>query len=69
MTCRKYHSSMWDCPNLTIGEVQSQFQRCYKHEVWAREKAAHWLAELKLAHGKIAMLKHELRKLRHNQKD
>jgi hypothetical protein len=39
-------------------------EKALKDETWARKRAAFWLQQVTIMHGKLSMLKQENRKLR-----
>jgi len=53
-----------DCPEDTIEAANKRADLAKDREKWARERAEYWLNEVRKMHGKLAMLKAELRKLR-----
>jgi hypothetical protein len=62
--CKEWVDHAPGCSHFRPEDYVSRARRAEDREKWARERAAHWLRELQRAHGKIAQLKHELRKLR-----
>ncbi len=52
------------CPEDTIESANARAARAKDSEKRARERAEYWLNEVRKMHGKLALLKAELRKLR-----
>ena len=69
--CRVCHGKILDrvghsagCPLATIEDMAKEVERSRRAEQWARDRAEHWLTAVRQMHGKLAMLKAEVRKLR-----
>jgi len=56
------------CPLATMADAKIAVEKARKNEEWARERAAFWLLQVRHMHGKLSMLKAELRKVRSNVK-
>lgn len=52
------------CPKFDVASAMIHLERARADEKRARERAEQWLMECRKMHGKLAMLKAELRKLR-----
>jgi hypothetical protein len=62
--CREWVDHAPGCSHFRPEDYVTRAQRAESREKWARERAAHWLGELQRAHGKIAMLKDQIRAMR-----
>lgn len=67
MLAKAGHSA--GCPKASPEDMLREFDRAREHEEWARQRAEYWLREVRQMHGKLAMLKAEVKKLRHRLKE
>jgi len=52
------------CPMATMEDMTKEVERARRAEQWAKDRAEYWLIAVRQMHGKLAMLKAEVRKLR-----
>ena len=71
VTCRICHHKLpavsghsVGCQLATMEDARQEVDRARRHEKWARERAEFWLLSVRQMHGKLAMLKAEVKKLR-----
>lgn len=62
--CNCYERHRKGCEDDTIESANARATTAHEKEKWARERASFWLTECRKMHGKLAMLKAELAKLR-----
>ena len=76
VTCRICHHKLpavsghsVGCQLATMEDARQEVDRARRHEKWARERAEFWLLSVRQMHGKLAMLKAEVKKLRSRTND
>jgi hypothetical protein len=52
------------CSKASLEDYHRAMEKALKDETWARKRAAFWLQQVTIMHGKLSMLKQENRKLR-----
>lgn len=62
--CRAFSGHRDGCEDDTIATANLRTQKAKEREKWARDRAEYWLNEVRKMHGKLALLKGEIRKLR-----
>lgn len=63
----KHHAPL--CPNATKDDVLEALRQSEKAKAHYQKRAGYWLDEIRKIHGKLAMVKHELRLLRQRLKN
>lgn len=58
----EWHSA--ECPKATIEDMRHEVERAREAEAHARHRAETWLVAVRTMHGKLALLKTEIRAMR-----